>query len=91
MPVVRSFIRRILVACGLVRRRWEGTAEFELDLPESDRDRIDDLLARVRRMEDEMISACIRRTGMLPRVTGIPGLRVLARISGRPSGVSPRR
>ena len=89
--IFRTFVRRVLIACGVLRRRSEETAEFELDLPEADRDRIDDLLARVRRMEDEMISACLFRTALLPRVTGVPGLRVLARISARPPGVPSRR
>ncbi len=91
MRIFRTFVRRVLIACGVFRRQSEETAEIELDLPESDRDRIDDLLARVRRMEDEMISACLLRATLLPRVTGVPGLRVLARIGGRPSGVSARR
>lgn len=76
MSVVRRFVRQVLIHCGLVRRTAEREVTIELDLPaEADPAGIERLMTRVREMEDDMIAACLRRTLMLPRLTGVPGLR----------------
>lgn len=87
MNVVRHFLRRVLVHCGLVRRVSEREAEIDLDLPaDAHRAGIVEIMTRVRQMEDGMIAACLRRTLMLPRLTGVPGLRGFAVLRGDRGG-----
>lgn len=76
MNVLRRFVRRVLIHCGLVRRISARDVAIDLDLPaDADPTGIERLMTRVREMEDDMIAACLRRTLALPRLTGVPGLR----------------
>lgn len=83
MTFVRRFVRRVLIHCGLVRRVSARDVEIDLDLPaDADRAGIVEIMRRVRQMEDDMIAACLRRTLMLPRLTGVPGLRGFVVLQG---------